>query len=56
MASIGGDRERLIRTFMNRNKNTRDLRPGTPQRKAASVYRPRKQGTVASYKPAKQKY
>jgi hypothetical protein len=51
MASIGGDTNTLLRRFMNRGKRKNDKQTGTPGRKA--TYRPRKQGTVALYKPGK---
>jgi hypothetical protein len=51
MASIGGDTNTLLRRFMNRGKRKNDMQTGTPGRKA--TYRPRKQGTVAPYKPGK---
>jgi hypothetical protein len=59
MAGIGGNRERLIRTFMNRNKSNRRpdkagrVNTGFPSPTGKASFRPQKQGTVASYKPSK---
>ena len=53
MASLGGDRDKLLRAFLSQSKKRRKPGMVSSQKPTVTPFRPRKQGTVASYRPSK---